>query len=113
MTDPADHPARLTKASDLPPEISTLIETAIAQEAGLAPRRRPLVATRFQAVQDTSLRLPHLRVPEKGTRVLALEGPGAHQPLRWAPPDCVGQPFDRHQHGPGRRAHDDDLHRAG
>ena len=73
MTDPADHPARLTKASDLPPEISTLIETAIAQEAGLAPRRRPVVATRFQAVQDTPLRLPHLKVPEKGTRVLALE----------------------------------------
>ena len=32
-----------------------------------------MVATRFQAVQDTLLRLRHLRVPEKGTRVLALE----------------------------------------
>src|SRR5215204_989755 len=65
-------PSHPPQASDLAPEISALIEAAIARAAGTTTIRRPEVRTVYWSVQEAPLRLPHLTAPKKRTRVIAL-----------------------------------------
>jgi hypothetical protein len=67
-TDPSHPP----QASDLAPEISALIEAAIARAAGTTTIRRPEVRTVYWSVEEAPLRLPHLTTSKKRTRVVAL-----------------------------------------
>jgi hypothetical protein len=65
-------PSRPPQASDLAPEISALIEAALARAAGRATICRPEVPTIDQAVPEAPLRVPHLTTSKKRTRVVAL-----------------------------------------
>src|SRR5829696_2519234 len=65
-------PSHPPQASDLAPEISALIEAAIARAAGTTTVRRPKVRTVYWSVGEAPLRLPHLTAPKKRTRVIAL-----------------------------------------
>ena len=65
-------PSHPPQASDLAPEISALIEAAIARAAGTTTIRRPEVRTVYWSVQEAPLRLPHLTTSNKRTRVIAL-----------------------------------------
>jgi hypothetical protein len=57
-------PSHPPPASDLAPEISALIEAALARAAGRATLCRP--------VPEAPLRMPHLTTSKKRTRVIAL-----------------------------------------
>ena len=62
-------PSRPPQASDLPPELSALIEAALARAA---ERTAPTAPTVYRSVSEVSpLRLPHLTTPKKRTRVIA------------------------------------------
>ena len=61
------------QTSDLPPDISALIDAAMARAAGPATPRRPVVPIVDHPVQDAPLGLPHLNVPNRRARVLALD----------------------------------------
>ena len=65
-------PSRPPQASDLAPEISALIEAAIARAAGTTTIRRPEVRTVYWSVQEAPLRVPHLTTSKKRTRVVAV-----------------------------------------
>ena len=65
-------PSHPPQASDLAPEISALIEAAIARAAGTTTIRRPEVRTVYWSVEEAPLRLPHLTTSKKRTRVVAL-----------------------------------------
>jgi hypothetical protein len=62
-------PSLPPQASDLPPELSALIEAAIARAAG---RTTPTAPTVYRSVPEaSSLRLPQLTKPKKRTRIIA------------------------------------------
>ena len=72
-TDMSNDPLCRAQARDLPLEVTALIDTTMARETGVAPRRRPVLPIRAQSVQGAALSLSHLNGPKRSTRVLALE----------------------------------------
>lgn len=64
------------QASDLAPEISALIEAAIARAAGSAATRRPVVPVVRHRLRDTSFRLPCPASSKRQVRVLTWCGLG-------------------------------------
>lgn len=64
------HPSTPPQASDLPPEISALIEAAMARAAGSATTRRPVVPVVRHRLRETSFRLPCPTSSKRHVRVL-------------------------------------------
>jgi len=72
----AEAPARSFAAaqpSDLPPEVSALIDGAIARMAGPANRQRPVVPIVNRPAADVSVGAPRLSLPKRRSRVPASE----------------------------------------
>ena len=65
-------PSYSPQASDLPPEISALIEAAVARAASRTSFHRPAAPIVHRSIPEAPLRVPHLTTPKKRTRVLAL-----------------------------------------
>jgi hypothetical protein len=62
------HPSERPEVSDLPPEISALIDAALAPPARPAAARRPLVAIADRCDEEASLPMRHNPRPAKRTR---------------------------------------------
>jgi len=62
-----------TQPSDLPPDVSALIDAAIARMAGPANRRRPVVPIARASIEDASTGAPRLTLPKRRSRGLASE----------------------------------------
>ena len=65
-------PSHPSQASDLAPEISALIEAALARAAGRATLCRPEAPPVDQSVPEAPLRVPHLTPSKKRSRVVSL-----------------------------------------
>ena len=59
------------QASDPAPETSALIEAAVVRAVRRTTFYRPAVPIGFRSVPEAPLRVPHLTVPKKRTRVIA------------------------------------------
>src|SRR3954471_2280317 len=100
-------PSLPPQASDLPPELSALIEAAIARAAGRTTPTAPTLPVRSggvvfapAATHQAQEADAHYRSWRSGVRWL----------LRWVPLGRLGEPADRHQHGRGWPTHDKSLH---
>src|SRR3954470_6429514 len=78
-------PSHPSQASDLAPEISALIEAALARAAGRATLCRPEAPPVDQSVPEAPLRVPHLTPSKKRSRVV----------WRWCINAAKSEPYQR------------------